>query len=213
MTVKAQLALSSLLTCYDPEVQLVLLSLYRVGAVWAHHFDDKIKWLVAYVSCTLASPEWRHSHLDKEACLWSTMFHQYLFGRTFHKPFSYLFCALRVVYVCIQHCAITLSLYNYTNLANVMQILMLLADCPCLKPPKWGANSSWYHFPVGLFQFTLVIAALIKCWTWFFKSKGQIMRDWQYSFSDDLQPHLNIISELCVETSYIVHGHRMIIPS
>ena len=86
---KKLLTSSNLLVHFDPSLPLILscdASMYRIGAVLAHHMMDGSEKPIDYVSQTLTESEKHYSQLEKEgmACFFAVKkFHSYLFGHKF----------------------------------------------------------------------------------------------------------------------------------
>jgi len=102
-------------------------------------------------------------------------FHQYLFGRTFiiytdHKSLSYLFDASRAIpqmaSARIQHWAITLSAYSYTNKPGQCNSNAdVLSRLPLPNQPKEVPTPADTIFLLEHLNSTPVSAAWVKRWT------------------------------------------------
>lgn len=94
---KSQLASSSVLTHFDPQLPILLAcdaSAYGLGAVISHQMTDGSERPIAYASRTLSKTEINYSQIEKEALgiiFGVQKFRDYLYGRKFvlvtdHKP-------------------------------------------------------------------------------------------------------------------------------
>ena len=126
---KKLLTSSNLLVHFDPSLPLILscdASMYRIGAVLAHHMSDGSEKPIGYVSRTLTQAEKHYSQLEKEglACIFAVKkFHSYLFGHKFlmytdNLSLKSLFNEKKPVPVQaagrIQRWALALANYEYT---------------------------------------------------------------------------------------------------
>ena len=87
---KSQLTSTCILTHFDPDKRLVLLSCdaspYGLGAVLARQFEDGSEKPIAYASCSLAAAEKKYSQIEKKglAIIYGVKkFHHYQLGRYF----------------------------------------------------------------------------------------------------------------------------------
>ena len=125
---KESLVSSRVLAHYDPKLPIKLAadaSVYGIGAVISHVYQDGSKRPVAFASRTLTSAERNYAQLEKEALalIYGVQhFHQYLYGRSFtlvtdHKPLTTILNTRKgipsLAAARLQRWAIILSAYRY----------------------------------------------------------------------------------------------------
>lgn len=125
---KAQVASSTVLTHFDPQLPILLAcdaSAYGLGAVISHQMTDGSERPIAYASRTLSKTEVNYSQIEKEALgiiFGVQKFRDYLYGRKFvlvtdHKPLVKILGlkmgAPALAAARLQRWALLLSAYQY----------------------------------------------------------------------------------------------------
>ena len=229
---KAQLSSSTVLTHFDPDLQILLAcdaSAYGLGAVIAHKMPDGSERPVAYASRTLSKAEINYSQIEKEALgiiFGVQKFRDYLYGRKFllvpdHKPLLKILGPTTGVPALaaarLQRWALLLAAYQY-DIVYKASLEHANADGLSRLPLQKEAPLSNPEFRVLWLESIPVSAKDIKKET----DKDKILTrvrhltqsGWpKHMFDDELKPYWNRREELSVEADCVLWGLRVIIPT
>lgn len=229
---KSQLASSSVLTHFDPQLPILLAcdaSAYGLGAVISHKMTDGSERPIAYASRTLSKTEINYSQIEKEALgiiFGVQKFRDYLYGRKFvlvtdHKPLVKILGPKTGVPALaaarLQRWALLLSAYQY-DIVYKASLEHANADGLSRLPLQKEAPQSNPEFRVSWLESVPVSAKDIKKET----DKDKILTKvrhltqagWPKHVSEgELKPYWNRRDELTVEADCVLWGLRVIIPT
>lgn len=229
---KAQVASSTVLTHFDPQLPILLAcdaGAYGLGAVISHQMTDGSERLIAYASRTLSKTEVNYSQIEEEALgiiFGVQKFRDYLYGRKFvlvtdHKPLVKILGpkmgvpALAVAR--LQRWALLLSAYQY-DIVYKASLEHANADGLSRLPLQKEVPQSNPEFRVSWLESIPVSAKDIKKET----DKDKILTKvrhltqtgWPTHVSEgELKSYWNRREELTVEADCVLWGLGVIIPT
>ena len=236
---KEALTSTTVLTHYDPKVQIALAcdaSSTGIGAVIYHEYQDGTEKPIAYASKTLSSAERNYSQIEKEALsliFGVKKFHNFLYGRSFklvtdHKPLLTIFGPQKGIPIMavhhLQRWAIILAAYTYeiqykptTKHGNTDTLSRLpIADDKQFKRDHSLALELNHIHSLQMEQLPLRAAEATEADTVLVHVYHFVQRRWPKSKSGldkIIHPYFARRFQLTVHSGCILNGLQIVIPS